>query len=131
MRPMRSPRIAAIGRQQHRRALDRKPRVGQAGIRSPNLTSGNSRSTCRKASAMPVMSTPNDERIEAGMARNATQICLESTTTMRAHRIRNTTIRTRKIRGDESLSGSRSFRHGVRPPSVLSLTIWHRRGETK
>ena len=43
-----------------------------------------------------------------GLAMKATTICLYRTTTTRPHRTRNTSIRNRKIRGEDSLKGSRS-----------------------
>src|SRR4029078_10616426 len=53
------------------------------------------------------------------LERNAAQICRYSTITTSAHSVRNTTIRTRKIRGDESLNGSMSCAMvmGSAPPS--------------
>ena len=81
--------------------------------------SGNRRMTCRKASAMPMASTAMINALSPGLARKAAQICLYSTITTSAHSVRNTTIRTRKIRGDESLNGSMSCAMvmGSAPPS--------------
>src|SRR5262245_12949971 len=44
--------------------------------------------------------------LRPGLARKATWICRYRTTTSRPHRMRKTIIRTRKIRGEESLRGS-------------------------
>ena len=57
---------------------------------------------------MPISSTPMISALSGGLAMNATRICLWRTTTIRPHRIRNTIIRTRKIRGEETLNGSMS-----------------------
>src|SRR5207245_360927 len=46
--------------------------------------------------------------LRPGLAMKATMICRWRTTTTSEHRMRNTSIRTRKIRGDDSFSGSRS-----------------------
>ena len=46
--------------------------------------------------------------LSGGLALKATQICGWMTTTIRLHRIRNTSIRTRKMRGEETLNGSMS-----------------------
>ena len=44
----------------------------------------------------------------------ATAICLWSTKTISPHRTRNTSIRTRKMRGEDNLNGSMFFGHAVR-----------------
>ena len=46
--------------------------------------------------------------LSGGLAMNATRICWWMTTTIRPHRIRKTSIRTRKMRGEETLNGSMS-----------------------
>ena len=121
MRPMRSPRMAAIGASSTGGRSTASP--GSAS-RNPltQFTSGNRRVTCRNESAMPMRSTPMISALRPGLARNAVQICLLSTTTTSTHRIRNTSIRTRKIRGEESLNGSRSFAMvlGSRVPGRIS-----------
>src|SRR5262249_56794964 len=67
---------------------------------------GNRRTTRWKASAMPKASAKMITPLRTALARNAIQICLYSTITTRAQTVRNTTIRTIKIRGEESLNGS-------------------------
>jgi hypothetical protein len=55
-------------------------------------------------------------------------ICLYSTVTTRPARIRNTIIRTKKIRGEDNLKGSR-FRAMADPRyAEAQAVIWHRRG---
>ncbi len=46
--------------------------------------------------------------LSGGLALNAIRICGWMTTTIRLHRIRKTSIRTRKMRGEETLNGSMS-----------------------
>ena len=46
--------------------------------------------------------------LSGGLALKATRICGWMTTTIRLHRIRKTSIRTRKMRGEETLNGSMS-----------------------
>ena len=46
--------------------------------------------------------------LSGGLALKATRICGWMTTTIRPHRIRKTSIRTRKMRGEETLNGSMS-----------------------
>src|SRR5262245_1211039 len=148
MRPMRSPSSTAIGASSTGGRSTARP--GSAS-RKPftQLTSGNSRITCRNASAIPISSTRMMRVLSPGLARNAIQICLLSTTTTSAHRIRNTSIRTRKMRGDESLKGSMSCAMATGQPlaycwsmffsenrdstfhAVGCRTIRHRRGGRK
>ena len=62
-----------------------------------------------------------------GLAMNATSICLCKTKTIRPTRTTNTSIRNRKMRGDDSLSGSSSLAmtyncYAERP----ECAVWHR-----
>src|SRR6266852_1127510 len=119
MRPMRSRSRTAIGASSTGGRSTARP--GSA-TRKPftQLTSGNRRRTWRNASAIPMASTPMISALSPGLARNAVQICLYSTITTSAHRIRNTSIRTRKIRGDASLNGSMSCAMARRSPHANS-----------
>src|ERR1700756_2326984 len=58
---------------------------------------------------MPISSTAAIRALRPGLAKKARMICLYSTTATSAHSTRNTTIRTRKIRGDDSLVSSFSI----------------------
>src|SRR5437773_721696 len=58
---------------------------------------------------MPIRSTAPIRALRPGLAKNAAMICLYSTTVTSAHSTRNTSIRTRKIRGDDSLLSSISI----------------------
>src|SRR5262245_33782150 len=107
MRPMRSRRMTAIGASSTGGRSTARPGSASRKLFT-QLISGKRRVTCRNASAMPMASTPMISALSPGLARNATQICLYSTITTSAHRIRNTSIRTRKIRGEDSLNGSMS-----------------------
>ena len=124
MRPMRSPRIAAIGASSTGGRVDRDAGIGEAEAVDP-ATSGNSRITWRNASKMPISSTPMIRALRAGLARNATQICWWMTMTISAHRIRNTDIRTRKILGEETLKGSSCAMSGL-SSAETHASIWHR-----
>src|SRR6478752_589173 len=118
MRPMRSRSNTAMGASNTGGRSTASP--GSAN-RKPltQSISGNRRMTCRKANAMPMASTAMINALSPGLARKAAQICRYSTITTSAHSVRNTTIRTRKIRGDESLNGSMSCAMvmGSAPPS--------------
>src|SRR6516162_9901836 len=130
IRPIRSPRRAAMGASGTGGRSTASP--GSAS-RKPltQLTSGNSRITCRKASAIPIRRTPIMSALRPGLARNAVQICRYSTTTTSEHRIRNTSIRTRKIRGEESLKGSMScsMANGSSPQSAHNTAASRRKEE--
>src|SRR3954447_14680772 len=58
---------------------------------------------------MPIRSTAPIRALRPGLAKKAVMICLYSTTRISAHNTRNTSIRTRKIRGDDSLVSSISM----------------------
>src|SRR5688500_14055368 len=107
VRPARSPRMVAIGASSTGGRATARPGSAR---RKPftHLTSGNRRITWRNESRMPITSTAMISALRPGLAMKATTICLCSTTTIRPHRIRNTIIRTRKIRGEDNLNGSRS-----------------------
>jgi hypothetical protein len=75
MRPVRPPRIAAIGASSTGGRSTASP--GSA-VRKPftQFTSANRRTTWRKASTMPISSTPMISAFNPGLAMNATPICL-------------------------------------------------------
>ena len=107
-----SPRIAAIGASK----TGARPRASPGSARRNPLTqaiSGNSRRTCRNDSRMPTTSTPMISALRPGLARNAVQICPCRMKTSNPPRMRNTSIRTRKIRGEETLKGSLSAIRGA------------------
>src|SRR6185437_6809173 len=58
---------------------------------------------------MPTNSTRPISALSPGLAKNACTICLLSTTITSAQSTRNTSIRTRKIRGEDSLASSISI----------------------
>src|SRR3954465_11364625 len=62
---------------------------------------------------MPISSTAPIRALRPGLAKNATMICLYSTNRISEHSTRNTSIRTRKIRGDDSLVSSISIAERV------------------
>src|ERR1043166_7873995 len=62
---------------------------------------------------MPINSTAPISAFSPGLAKNATTICRYSTNRINEHNTRNTTIRTRKIRGDDSLDSSISIAERV------------------
>src|SRR5882757_11470079 len=71
---------------------------------------------------MPISSTAPIRAFSPGLAKKATMICLYSTNRISEHSTRNTSIRTRKIRGDDSLVSSISIAE-----RVLGA-IWHESG---
>src|SRR3954447_10732864 len=71
---------------------------------------------------MPIRSTAPIRALRPGLAKKAVMICLYSTTRISAHSTRNTSIRTRKIRGDDSLVSSISIAERVLGG------IWHESG---
>src|ERR1700687_3838546 len=82
---------------------------------------------------MPSNNTPMISALRPGLAMNATWICLLSRKATRAPRTTNTIIRNRKMRGDDSLSGSSSFaiNFGAMSLKILNAgrndhAIWHR-----
>src|SRR5436309_4127072 len=62
---------------------------------------------------MPISSTAPIRALRPGLAKKATTICLYSTNRISAHSTRNTSIRTRKIRGDDSFVSSISIAERV------------------
>src|SRR5436190_22850918 len=58
---------------------------------------------------MPISITAPIRALRPGLAKKATMICLYSTTITSAQSTRNTSIRTRKIRGEDSLVSSISI----------------------
>src|SRR5580704_2846725 len=58
---------------------------------------------------MPTSSTAPISALSPGLAKKARMICLYSTTMTSAQSTRNTSIRTRKIRGEDSLVSSTSM----------------------
>src|SRR4051812_26180880 len=58
---------------------------------------------------MPISSTAPISALRPGLAKKAVMICLYSTTRISAHNTRNTSIRTRKIRSEDSLVSSISM----------------------
>src|SRR4051812_11149623 len=64
---------------------------------------------------MPISSTAPISAFSPGLAKNATMICLYSTNRINAHNTRNTTIRTTKIRGDDSFVSSISMAERAAP----------------
>src|SRR4051812_26302048 len=67
---------------------------------------------------MPIRSTAPISAFSPGLAKNATTICLYSTNRINAHNTRNTTIRTTKIRGDESFVSSISMAERAAPGGI-------------
>src|ERR1700722_9558156 len=61
---------------------------------------------------MPISSTPTINPLSRGLAKKALAICFCRTKAISPHRIRNTSIRIRKMRGDVSFSGSISLAIG-------------------
>ena len=90
------------------------------------MTSGNSRMTCGNDRMMPISRTPMIRPLSQGLALKALMICRCSTKAINPHRMRNTSIRTRKMRGEESLAGSSYSPSAVGLASVIS-PIWHSR----
>ena len=76
------------------------------------LTSGNSRMTCRKASTMPMSSTPMISALSPGLARKAAQICRYSTITTSAHSDQEHHHPDEKDPGRRELERVEVLRHG-------------------
>ena len=72
---------------------------------------------------MPIKSTAQISAFSPGLARNAATTCLYSTTTISAPSTRNTSIRTRKIRGDDSLLSSISIAWRGEGPAAIAFLI--------
>src|SRR3954451_1694603 len=86
---------------------------------------------------MPINSTAPISAFSPGLAKNATMICLYSTNRISEHSTRNTSIRTRKIRGDDSLVSSISIAERVVDAmgrlspgweGTFRASIWHSDG---
>src|SRR4051794_28811455 len=105
MRPTRLPRIAAIGASSTGGRSTARPGSARRKLLTQAI-SGRSRTTWRNDRMMPIASTPRISALRPGLARNATWICLCSRNATSAQRTTNTSIRNRKMRGEESLSGS-------------------------
>src|SRR3954470_3012995 len=75
---------------------------------------------------MPTRSTAPISAFSPGLAKKAVMICLYSTTSSREHSTRNTSIRTRKIRGEDSLLSSISIAEREEGPDAIGLiaTCW-------
>src|SRR3954453_22611085 len=67
---------------------------------------------------MPINSTAPISALSPGLAKKAVTICRYSTTRISAHSTRNTTIRTRKIRGDDSFVSSISIAERAAPGGI-------------
>src|SRR6476619_8645097 len=65
--------------------------------------------TWRNDRIVPIKATAPISALRPGLAKKATVSCLYSTTVTSAHSTRNTSIRTRKIRGEDSLLSSISI----------------------
>src|ERR1700712_3872674 len=62
---------------------------------------------------MPIKSTAPISALRPGLAKNATMICLYSTNRISEHSTKNTSIRTRKILGEDSFESSISIAERV------------------
>src|SRR5580704_2390071 len=88
---------------------------------------------------MPTSSTAPISAVRPGLAKKAWMICLYSTTITNAQSTRNTSIRTRKIRGEDSLVSSMSMAEREEPAGILisvagnrsEATLWHSGGGKK
>src|ERR1700716_2850608 len=69
---------------------------------------------------MPIKSTAPISALRPGLAKNAVTICLYSTVVTSAHSTRKTSIRTRKIRGEESLFSSISIAEREEGPAGIA-----------
>src|ERR1700722_8142809 len=78
---------------------------------------------------MPINSTPMISALSQGLARKALKIWRCSTKAIRPHRIRNTSIRMRKMRGDESLVRSFAIGPAQRAEAPPDNGIAHVTGE--
>ena len=83
---------------------------------------------------MPIKSTRPISALRPGLAKKAVTICLYSTTAISAHSTRNTSIRTRKMRGGASFVNSSSIvereEGGIssdpcHPLRLFKPPIWH------
>src|ERR1700741_3148583 len=72
---------------------------------------------------MPISSTKPISALRPGLAKNAWMICRYSPTMTSVHAIRNTTIRTRKIRGEDSLFSSISIAERDEGPAGILASM--------
>src|SRR6185312_16790183 len=79
--------------------------------------------TWRNDRMVPIKSTRPISALRPGLAKNAWTICLLSTTVTSAHSTRNTSIRTRKIRGEDSLLSSISISEREEGPEGIGGCI--------
>src|SRR6516162_4214167 len=69
---------------------------------------------------MPIRSTIPIRAFRPGLAKKASTICLYKTTATSAHSTRNTSMRTRKIRGEDNLFSAISMaERGEEPEGIL------------
>ena len=112
-RPTRSPpRIAAIGAS----SVGALATASPGSLRRNELTqetSGNNRITRMNDRMIPISKTPRIRPLSQGFAIKALTIWRWSTKPINPHRMRNTSIRIRKMRGEESLAGSAVFAIGL------------------
>src|SRR5579883_784504 len=96
--------------------------------------------TWRNARMMPIRSTMPISALRPGLAKKASTICLYRTTATSAHSTRNTSMRTRKILGEDSLLRSISMAERAEEPEgmLISMTrnrfhaaLWHSGGWKK
>ena len=73
---------------------------------------------------MPISSTAPISAFRPGLAKKAVMICLYSTTMTSEHSTRNTSIRTRKIRGEDSLFSSVSIAEREEGPEAIGVIRW-------
>src|SRR5260370_30467086 len=72
---------------------------------------------------VPIKSTAPISALRRGLAKKAVTICLESTIVTSAHSTRNTSIRNRKIRGEDSLVSSISIAEREEEPEGIDDVI--------
>src|ERR1700688_294714 len=72
---------------------------------------------------VPTRSTRPIRALRPGLAKKAVMICLYSTTMTSAHSTKNTSIRTRKIRGEDSLVSSISIAERAEGPEGMALSV--------
>src|SRR5260370_35178457 len=72
---------------------------------------------------VPIKSTAPISALRRGLAKKAVTICLESTIVTSPHSTRNTSIRTRKIRGADSLVSSISIAEREEEPEGIDDVI--------
>src|SRR5262249_29441537 len=77
---------------------------------------------------IPISATMPIRALRPGLAKKGTTICLYRTTMTRPHRTRKTSIRTRKIRGDDSLVSSISIAERDEGPGGILVSIGAKTG---